>query len=86
MNWNQIWEALAETLQMTLPSTIISYVIGLPLGVLLVITRRGGIRPMPTFNAVAGAIVNFLPSIPFCSFSPGCFCFFVGDGFFFFCD
>ena len=50
---------------MTLPSTIISYIIGLPLGVLLVITRRGGIRPMPTFNAVAGAIVNFLRSIPF---------------------
>ena len=65
MNWNQIWEALAETLQMTLPSTLISYLIGLPLGVLLVITRRGGIRPMPTFNAVAGAIVNFLRSIPF---------------------
>ena len=65
MNWDQIWEALAETLQMTLPSTIISYIIGLPLGVLLVITRRGGIRPMPTFNAVAGAIVNFLRSIPF---------------------
>lgn len=65
MNWNQIWEALAETLQMTLPSTLISYIIGLPLGVLLVITRRGGIRPMPTFNAVAGAIVNFLRSIPF---------------------
>ena len=63
MNWNQIWEALAETLQMTLPSTLISYIIGLPLGVLLVITRRGGIRPMPTFNAVAGAIVNFLRSI-----------------------
>src|SRR5699024_3591985 len=40
-------------------------IIGLPLGVLLVITRRGGIRPMPTFNAVAGAIVNFLRSIPF---------------------
>ena len=50
---------------MTLPSTLISYIIGLPLGVLLVITRRGGIRPMPTFNAVAGAIVNFLRSIPF---------------------
>ena len=65
MNWEQLWVALGETLQMTLPSTLIAYLIGLPLGVMLVITRRGGIMPMPTFNAVAGAIVNFLRSIPF---------------------
>ena len=57
--------AIWETFYVTVLSTAFSLVIGLPLGVLLVITRRGGIRPMPTFNAVAGAIVNFLRSIPF---------------------
>ena len=57
--------AIWETFYVTVLSTAFSLVLGLPLGVLLVITRRGGIRPMPTFNAVAGAIVNFLRSIPF---------------------
>jgi D-methionine transport system permease protein len=50
---------------MTVPSAFFSYVIGLPLGVALVITRKDHIRPAYTFNAVLGAVVNFLRSIPF---------------------
>ena len=65
MNWNVLWTALGETLYMAIPSTLIAYLIGLPLGVLLVITRKGGVKPLPTLNAVVGALVNFLRSIPF---------------------
>ncbi|HIU33042.1 MAG TPA: ABC transporter permease [Candidatus Pullichristensenella excrementigallinarum] len=65
VNWDTLWAALGETVYMTVPSTLIAYALGLPLGVMLVITRKGGVRPMPTFNAVTGAIVNFLRSIPF---------------------
>ena len=65
MNWNVLWTALGETLYMAIPSTLIAYLIGLPLGVLLVITRKGGAKPLPTLNAVVGALVNFLRSIPF---------------------
>lgn len=65
MNWNVLWAALGETLYMAIPSTLIAYLIGLPLGVLLVITRKGGVKPLPTLNAVVGALVNFLRSIPF---------------------
>lgn len=65
MKWNVLWTALGETLYMAIPSTLIAYLIGLPLGVLLVITRKGGVKPMPTLNAVVGALVNFLRSIPF---------------------
>lgn len=65
MNWKVLWEALGETLYMAVPSTLIAYLIGLPLGVLLVVTRRGGIKPMPTLNTVVGALVNLLRSIPF---------------------
>ena len=50
---------------MAIPSTLIAYLIGLPLGVLLVITRKGGVKPLPTLNAVVGTLVNFLRSIPF---------------------
>ncbi|MGI6690248.1 MAG: methionine ABC transporter permease [Christensenellales bacterium] len=56
---------LYETLFMTVPSTLISYLIGMPLGILLVITKPGHIKPMPRFNAVLGAVINFLRSIPF---------------------
>ena len=50
---------------MTLFASVFAYLLGLPLGVLLVITRKGSIKPMPTFNMVLGAIINFLRSIPF---------------------
>ncbi len=60
-----LWEGLIDTLYMTIPATIISYLIGLPLGILLVITRKDHIKPLPTLNTVLGALVNFLRSIPF---------------------
>lgn len=60
-----ILNGTGETLYMTLISTAIAYVIGLPLGVLLVITEKGHIRPNPYFNSVLGTVINLLRSIPF---------------------
>ncbi len=54
-----------ETLYMTIVSTFLSYVIGLPLGLILVVTDKDGIRPVRWLNAVLGFIVNFLRSVPF---------------------
>lgn len=69
MTWDKLlpmlWEGTVETLYMTLWSSAIAYLIGLPLGVLLVVTRRSGIMPSPTFNAILGVAINFLRSIPF---------------------
>ena len=56
---------LWETLYVTLFSTFLSYLIGLPLGLILVVTDKTGIRPMVGVNAVLGFIVNFLRSVPF---------------------
>jgi D-methionine transport system permease protein len=60
-----IQKGIWETIYMTVISTAISYVIGLPLGVILTITDKGGIRPIPWLNRVLGVIVNFFRSIPF---------------------
>ncbi len=60
-----LWQGLLETLQMTIPATAFSYLIGMPLGILLVVTRKDHIMPNPRLNAVLGTIVNFLRSIPF---------------------
>ncbi len=54
-----------ETLYMTIFSTFLAYVIGLPLGLVLVVTDKDGIRPVRWLNATLGFIVNFLRSVPF---------------------
>ena len=60
-----LWVSTLETLYMTLASTLFAYVLGLPLGVLLTITKRGGILEAPHFNAVYGWFINMLRSLPF---------------------
>lgn len=54
-----------ETLFMTFASSAISYLIGIPLGIILVITDKDGIRPFPVLQKVLGLIINLLRSIPF---------------------
>ena len=58
-------DGLGETMYMVLVSTSIAYVIGLPLGIVLCITDKEGIRPNRVLNAVLGFIVNMLRSVPF---------------------
>lgn len=54
-----------ETIYMTVISTIFSYGIGLPLGLILCVTDKGGIHPIPWLNRIVGIIVNAFRSIPF---------------------
>ncbi len=63
--WTLLWQGTQDTLLMTIPSTLLAYVLGIPLGVLLVITRKDHILPHPTFNMTIGFVVDLLRSIPF---------------------
>lgn len=54
-----------DSLYMILICTLVSYIIGLPIGVSLIVTAPGGIRPLPLYNKVVGFIVNILRSVPF---------------------
>lgn len=54
-----------ETIYMTLLSTIFAYVIGLPIGLILSVTGKNGIRPIAWLNRILGIIVNVFRSIPF---------------------
>jgi D-methionine transport system permease protein len=58
-------EGLLDTLYMTLFSTFLAYVLGLPVGVLLVVTDRDGLKPHAVLNRVIGIVVNVLRSVPF---------------------
>ena len=57
--------AVWETIYMTLISTAIAHLFGLPLGVLLAVTDRGGIRPIGWLHRILGTVVNVFRSIPF---------------------
>jgi D-methionine transport system permease protein len=54
-----------DSLYMIIICTVVSYIIGLPIGVSLVVTAPGGIRPLGIYNKVVGFIVNILRSVPF---------------------
>lgn len=56
---------IGETLYMTLFSTVLAYIIGLPMGIVMVLTDKDGIRPMFYINKVLDTIINILRSIPF---------------------
>lgn len=57
--------SLLETLYMVFFSTIFSLIIGFPLGILLVITEKGGIWEKPLLNQILSGIINILRSFPF---------------------
>lgn len=56
---------IRNTLIMTLGSTLLGYVLGLPLGILLTVTDKNGIRPNAVIYRVIDVITNILRSIPF---------------------
>ena len=57
-----VGQGFVETLYMTVISTAFAYLIGLPLGLLLVVTDKDGIKPIPWLNAILGAIINVVRS------------------------
>ncbi len=54
-----------ETLYMTAAATAVAYLIGLPLGILLCVTDKNGLKPIAWLNKIVGLIVNIFRSIPF---------------------
>ncbi|MER6330342.1 methionine ABC transporter permease [Streptomyces sp. NPDC001034] len=69
MTWSEMQpllsQACSETFDMVLWSTLIAVVVGLPLGLLLVLTDRGGLLQNVVANKVIGQIVNVGRSLPF---------------------
>lgn len=59
-----VWKAIYETFLMVVISTSLAYLVGLPLGIILNITSKNGLKPNKIVNTILGVIVNFLRSIP----------------------
>lgn len=60
-----VGQGFIESIYMTVISTILAYLVGLPLGLLLVVTDKDGIKPILWLNKLLGLIVNFFRSVPF---------------------
>ncbi|MRX72051.1 methionine ABC transporter permease MetI [Bacillus lacus] len=65
VDFSQIMDALVETLVMVGFSLLFSTLIGLPLGVLLVVTRKGHLLENPLVFKVLNSIINVFRSVPF---------------------
>ena len=60
-----ILKGIQETLYMTLLSTLMGYVIGLPMGVLLAVSDKDGLKPNRVLYRILDVIANIVRSIPF---------------------
>lgn len=58
-------EGTLTTLYMTLASTLLAYLLGLPLGIVLTVTAKGGLRPNKAIFKPLDTLVNIVRSVPF---------------------
>lgn len=58
-------EGIRDTVYMTLVSTVLGYAFGLPMGILLAVSDKNGIRPNPVLYRIFDVISNIVRSIPF---------------------
>ena len=62
---DMIITGIGQTLYMTILSTVVGYVFGLPLGVMLAVFDKDGLRPNKAVYKVLDVITNIIRSIPF---------------------
>lgn len=58
-------EGIRDTMYMTLTSTLAGYALGLPMGVILAVTDKDGIRPNKVVYRILDMISNIVRSVPF---------------------
>ena len=58
--WNMLGTGIWETIYMVAMSSVFSYIIGIPLGVILVVTAKDGIKAVPAIEKILGIIINVL--------------------------
>ncbi|MCL2522904.1 MAG: ABC transporter permease [Erysipelotrichales bacterium] len=61
----EYFRAFIETLIIVFSSGAFALLIGFPIGIILMMTAKNSMKPMPIFNAILGFTVNVMRSIPF---------------------
>lgn len=62
---DMIISGIGETLYMTLGATLLGYLFGLPMGILLTVSDKDGLRPNAILYKILDVIANIVRSIPF---------------------
>lgn len=58
-------EGIRDTIYMTLGSVILGYILGLPMGIILTVTDKDGIKPNALLYRIFDFISNVVRSVPF---------------------
>lgn len=58
-------EGIRDTIYMTLVSTLVGYILGLPMGVILAVSDKDGIKPNRALYRILDVISNIIRSVPF---------------------
>lgn len=58
-------ENIWVTLYMTVVSTVMAYILGLPMGIAMVVTAPGGLRPNNVIYRILDFVANIVRSVPF---------------------
>ncbi|MFE7197478.1 methionine ABC transporter permease [Microbacterium oxydans] len=66
--WPEFWAAALETLYMTSFALVLGGVLGLAIGIILYVTRPGGLAQNKPVSVFANLVVNFFRPIPFIIF------------------
>lgn len=61
----QFIQAIIETIQMVGFSLLLGSLLGIPIGILLVVTRSGGVMENKAFYAILNTVINIIRSLPF---------------------
>lgn len=62
---SMIIQGVGETLLMVIASTVLGYILGLPLGIILTVSDKDGLKPNQALYKVLDVIINILRSVPF---------------------
>src|SRR5690625_88952 len=62
---NQFLEAIGDTLYMVGLSLFLGTILGAIMGILIVLTRPGGIKPIPLIYQMLNPVINLVRSVPF---------------------
>ncbi|MFJ2506134.1 methionine ABC transporter permease [Microbacterium sp. NPDC087592] len=66
--WPEFWAAALETLYMTSFALVLGGILGLAIGIVLYVTRPGGLAQNRVISVLANLVVNFFRPIPFVIF------------------
>ena len=62
---SMIIQGVGETLLRVIASTVLGYILGLPLGIILTVSDKDGLKPNQALYKVLDVIINILRSVPF---------------------